>query len=415
MVARFCKGWMSVLVVLSLVGVLAACDTNPLPVKEVKMDFQTSGLSLLRAGEAGRLQVNIQRENYTGEITVELISPPEGIRAEAQHTTGNSAVLVIQVAATVEVGTHVLNVAASGNGVVRVEKQVTMQVAPSDDGSGTDPKPQPVIDAHVVEGTIQNWDAGVQLIQAYSLQGELLDQDEVGVDGKLRLELREPKALFDLDTDFSQGLCATGTSTLASNPANLPGTVVAGYDNSGFDLVIYEQSYPRKTLPLDGDVWVIRVYSAISGSVTGHCQSWYGGERWEFDLNLQSGWNIVAITYKASVGSFHLSVMNKVPDKARLVFEYEGYVNGQEPVANLEVLATGFNEVWVDGSGSYDPDGYITEYYFDMGDGTYYYFASFDYPVFYHQYQNSGYFVVSLCVYDNEYWGSCTYQEVYVY
>jgi len=71
----------------------------------------------------------------------------------------------------------------------------------------------------------------------------------------------------------------------------------------------------------------------------------------------------------------------------------------QQPVAVIDAPSTGDKKVDItfDGSNSYDPDGYITEYMWDFSDGT----VEFG-TIISHSYQSSGVYTVTLKVTDND-------------
>lgn len=380
------------LMVSIIVLVLAACGKPITPPTNPSISITPSINGSVKPGENTQVPVTITRENFAGEVTVVLKDAPSGISATAQKTMESSAPLTVAIAKSLEPGDYPLTVSATGKGVSEAQGAVTLRVSPS----VVPPPPAKSDPANLIQGTIENWDSSVVQVEAYSYEGELLGQDEIGKDGRLDLELRDPISQSDLKTTLATDFCSSGSSNLVATPTNLPGTIVFGIESLTGDRFIYEQSYPRGKVPLDNDIYVFRVYSAVAGSIKGSCPQ----DGLDLNLALKQGWNFVAASYDASRQTFTLESSLTQPAKANLV--YETFAN-EPPVADFYAEALGFNEAYVDVSYASDSDGYIEFYELDMGDGTVYYFDSSDsYLDVIHPYAASGIYTITLTVYDDE-------------
>lgn len=401
------KSLMALMLTLSLA--LVACDrTTPLPIVKPAISISASGMSVQAGQTSGQLRVSITRTNYTGEITVEAQSATSGITVASQKTTGDSVTLPVTLANSIAKGEHPLTVRASGTGLDAAEKQVMLTV-------GDEKTPPPLPSANLIKGTLQNWKGDKVTLKAFSfnsLSSETLGRAEVGSDGALEIELAVPSTQQDLDTVINENFCG-GAGTVSSSPSALVGSFMFSLYSADGSIEVLEQSYPASEFPeIDGDLFLFRAYSADAGSLKGSCGSGFGSL--QFDASLGKGWNLLAATYNKSSNSFTVKSVSETPKNVKL---YWHSLNNY-PVANLYVSTFGYNQVYVDVSSSYDSDGRISGYTIDMGDGTVY----SDYTLgpignayFYYTYASSGYYTITLTVYDDSGGSSTTSQQVYVY
>jgi hypothetical protein len=397
------KSLMAVLLVLS--AVLAGCKIDPPPTPKPAISLSASGMSVQVGQTNGQLRVSLTRTNYTGEITVEAQSETSGISVASQKTMADTVTLPVAISGSVSKGDHPLTIKASGQGLDSAEKQVMLTV------SDTTPTPLPSLP--VISGQIQGWpETTSDVVFAYSDQGETLGQASVNRDGKLELTLNTPARQADLDTTLNQGggFCE-GNSNIVSTPQDLQGAFVATLANSDLSIEVREHSFPPNGQILDGVVWVFRVYSTKPGSMSGSCQ--LSGSLLNVNAQLVEGWNIVVATYKASNNSYSLEAVQDVPSTAKL-WAYVTPKN-EPPVATLYAVAAAYDQVYLDVSSSYDPDGSITSYSLDFGDG----YSITRYPgdalSGYYQYASSGYYTITLTVYDDSGGSSTSSQQVYIY
>jgi PKD repeat protein len=381
---------------LGLTVLLAACDVIDLdPDPSISISPSMSGS--IEPGSSGQLLVSISRTEFTEAVTVGLENPPAGITATSQSTTENSVTLSVSVAASVAKGSHSVTVAASGSGVDKAQATVSITV-----GTG------PIISkgANKIEGTISNWNQDNVVLRALSNDsnsGEQLGNDDIGKNGVVNIELIAPTLLTDLVTSLNREWCFSGSSNLVSSPASLPGAFVMFLANDFFDILVREQSFPAGEDPLTGQFFVLRVYSANSGKVTGSCQSSDGGRNvtLQFDVTLGEGWNYVVATYNDSNQSYNLKEASALPAGAELrAFIFTSATN-EAPIADLTTdVEGGFNEVSADASGSFDIDGFIVDYFFDMGDGNS--FSDSDGIIESYVYAASGDYTVTVTVFDDD-------------
>ncbi len=267
------------------------------------------------------------------------------------------------------------------------------------------------VDASRIAGTIEDWTkTSPVLFTATTNQYETVANERVGVDGEIDMTLNIPKDLADLDGSFDVDICSAGND-LRSEPAILNGAIL--YDIIGFDEIssesfsLMQRSFVAGTAPLDGDGFIFRVYSASAGTITGSCDNPGSGLRLEFDLDLVSGWNLAKAVYNE--GNREFNVQSAASVDASMKLEVESYsppVSNYAPYANLSAnVGPGFNEVIVDASLSYDPDGYIAYWSLDMGDGTVLTSDIYgdisnisNYP---YVYASSGLYTITLTVYDD--------------
>jgi PKD domain len=396
---------------LGLTLLLAACDTTgPDPKRDPSISISPSMNGSIEPGKNGTLTVTLTRTDFDGEIMVGLKNPPAGISATSQSSTGNSVSLMVQTTASTGEGTHALVVSASGDGVKTVEQSVSLEVK---NGGETPPPPPPPPPGDKINGPIQNWPKDTsRVLFAYSDQGDILAQQQVGNDGKLDLSLGTPTRQADLDTILNRGggFCESN-SDISSTPKDLPGAFVGMISSDDGSIAVTEQSLPPSGVLIDGELFVFRVYSALQGSVTGSCN--FYGSQLEVNAQLRAGWNIVVATYEEDNDSFNLETAQQVPAKAKLWTSAEP--QNELPVAMLYISASGYDEAYIDISSSYDPDGSITSYFLDFGDGYSVTLYPGDTLSGYYPYASSGYYTITLTVYDDSGDSSTTSQEVYVY
>ena len=401
------KSLMAVLLVLA--ALLAACKVDPPSTPKPAISLSASGASIVTGQTSGQLRVSITRTNYTGEVTVEAQSATSGISVTSQKTTADSVTLPVTLSSSVAKGDHPLTIRASGQGLETAQAQVMLTV------SDTTPPPPPPPPG--IRGKIQNWNGDTVTLKAYSfnsLSSETLGRAEVGEDGLLEMELAVPTTQQDLDSVINENFCG-GAGTVSSSPSALVGSFMFSLYSAEGDLEVLEQSYPASESPeIDGDVFLFRAYSADVGTLEGNCGSGFGSL--QFDVSLAKGWNLLAATYNKSSNTFTVKSVSETPKNVKLYWHYLDY--NDYPVATSSVTPYGYNQVFVDASYSYDPDGYISYYTIDMGDGTVYSdydFGGISNAYFYHTYYSSGYYTITLTVYDDSGDSSSTSQEIYVY
>lgn len=90
----------------------------------------------------------------------------------------------------------------------------------------------------------------------------------------------------------------------------------------------------------------------------------------------------------------------------------------QKPVAILTSESTHAKTnqyIYFSGVASYDPDGYVTQYYFDFGDGSHSHWLPYSSPYAYHSYSEEGVYYVKLKVKDNHYLESDWSSEIAIH
>jgi hypothetical protein len=268
------------------------------------------------------------------------------------------------------------------------------------------------VDASRIYGIIEDWSkTSPVLFTATTNQYETVANERVGVDGEIDMTLNIPKDLADLDGSFDVDICSADND-LRSEPAILEGAIlydIAGLDEgNGESLFLTQRSFVAGTAPLDGDGFIFRVYSASAGTITGSCDNPGSGFRLEFDLDLTSGWNLVEATYNQGNREFSVQTASRVDASMKLEAEsYDSPATNIAPYANLAAyVGPGLNEVIVDASLSYDPDGYISYWSLDMGDGVvltsdvYGDISNMNY--YSYIYASSGLYTITLTVYDDD-------------
>lgn len=92
----------------------------------------------VQQGASGTSAITITRTNFTGAVTLELVSPPTGVTGtfNPNNTTGNTSTLTLNVGAAVATGTHTLTVRGTATGQDPKTATLTLTVTQSTGGSG---------------------------------------------------------------------------------------------------------------------------------------------------------------------------------------------------------------------------------------------------------------------------------------
>jgi hypothetical protein len=284
--------------------------------------------------------------------------------------------------------------------------------------------------ANRINGEIEDWTKTTTvLFTAITNQNETLANDRVSSDGMLDMTFNTPKQLADLDDSFDSDICSSANQ-LRSEPALLRGAVV--YDIVGTEetanlrqaaamtatdlptVTVTQRSFVSRTTPLDGQGFVFRVYSERDGEIMGSCTFANSSLRLEFEVSLTSGWNLVEAIYAEGNNEFQVQTVDALAASMKLESETETPPPPANlaPYAYLDVLVgPGLNEVLIDASYSYDPEGSISYWSLDMGDGTlltsYTYGSLYNIYNFSYYYAVSGSYPVTLTVCDDA--GDCAY------
>jgi PKD domain/Bacterial Ig-like domain (group 2) len=290
--------------------------------------------------------------------------------------------------------------------------------------------------ANRISGKIEDWTkTKTVLFTAITNQNETLANDRVSGDGLLEMTFNTPKQLADLDGSFDSDICSA-SNALRSEPALLKGAVV--YDIIGTEeaanlrqagaitatplatVTVTQRSFVSRTSPLDGQGFVFRVYSETAGKIMGSCSFAGTTLRLEFNVTLASGWNLVEAIYVEGNNEFQVQTVPALAASMKLEAETETPPPPANiaPYAYLDVQA-GYssNEVLIDASYSYDPDGSITFWSLDMGDGTVLSSSTYGsiYNIYYFSYYYAapGSYPVTLTVCDDD--GECAYSYTTAY
>ncbi len=93
-------------------------------------DYSVSGpgAASIASGATGDVTLNINRSNFSGGVTLALVNPPGGITAtfSPAPTTGNSAVMTVNVASTVAPALYALTIRATASGLT--DRTTTLQL-----------------------------------------------------------------------------------------------------------------------------------------------------------------------------------------------------------------------------------------------------------------------------------------------
>ncbi len=285
-----------------------------------------------------------------------------------------------------------------------------------------------------INGTIEDWTKTIPvLFTAVTNQSETLANDRVSSDKLIDMTFNTPTKLADLDGSFDVDIC-TASNELRSSPATLEGAIV--YDITGIEetsnpstVTLTQRSFVANVPPLDSQGFIFRVYSRDAGRITGNCNNPETGLRLEFDVDLVAGWNLVEAIYSAGNREFNVRATPTLAASMKLEAETLSPPTPTPtptpiPTPNLSpyaylnaTVAPGFNQVFIDASYSYDPDGSITYWSLDMGDGNV--LTSSTYGNIYNIYDFSYYYAVTgnysvtltVCDDDNE----CAYAYTTAY
>jgi hypothetical protein len=395
-------------------AIKGAFNLNVTVDKPATLKVTSSGGNKLRAGDKPVILVAVTPEE-TDAITWTLKSPALG---KLSATTGDSVTYTLPTTGS---GTETITATAG-----TLSGSVEIEIEP--------PLENPA--ANRISGKIEDWTkTKTVLFKAITNQNETLANDRVSADGMLEMTFNTPKQLADLDGSFDSDVCSANND-LRSEPAVLNGAVV--YDLVGNEeeanlrqlaattvtplatVTVTQRSFVSRTSPLDGQGFVFRVYSETDGKIMGSCA--FAGTllRLEFNVTLESGWNLVEAIYVQGNNEFQVQTVPALAASMKLEAETETPPPPANiaPYAYLDIQA-GYssNEVLIDASYSYDPDGSITFWSLNMGDGTVLSSSTYGsiYNIYYFSYYYAapGSYPVTLTVCDND--GECAYSYTTAY